>query len=189
MVDNIVEFDADIAVNEPPHEDYFNMMHALKNAELNRENTFLTRTPNKPYKYADLQSVLRVKETMEEHNFIFEMWFSYEEPHAIGVPPTQIINFQLIHKTFGPYGRASKIHLDNDKIKGQNYWQGLGSSITYLRRYIIGTCLAIGVEEDPDGEGTTGTSSEDPVNEPQIDSSTPKPSARGKPPTAPDFEV
>ena len=40
MVDNIVEFDADIVVNEPPHEDYFNMMHALKNAELNRENTF-----------------------------------------------------------------------------------------------------------------------------------------------------
>lgn len=182
MVDNIVEFDADIGVNEPPHEDYFNMMHALKNAELNRENTFLTRTPNKPYKYADLQSVLRVKETMEEHNFIFEMWFSYEEPHAIGVNPTQIINFQLIHKTFGPYGRASKIHLDNDKIKGQNYWQGLGSSITYLRRYIIGTCLAIGVEEDPDGEGTTGTSSEDPVNEPQIDSSTPNPSV-------PNFEV
>src|SRR5665647_1461668 len=70
----------------------------------------------------------------------------------------------------------SEMDLLNDK----NTMQGLGSAITYARRYAMSTILGIVTEEDDDGNGASGTPASPPKSSPGT--TTPPPAA--KPPTS-----
>lgn len=123
--------------------------------------------PHFKNKYATLESVLNaVKETANANGIIIiQNGGKDSEGH--------FIETRLIHESGEEIG--SRIHLALDK----NNMQGLGSAITYARRYSLAALFAIG-QEDDDGNKASHTHehapkiTHPPLNEkPQVTTSSP----------------
>lgn len=91
------------------------------------------------YKYADLAEVHRaIDEPLHKNGFILYHEFSFANGQTF-------MDTHLIHE----HGAlASTLPLDIHELAKMNFYQAMGSAITYLRRYAIMAMLGIPAEED-----------------------------------------
>ena len=95
------------------------------------------------YNYADLPNIITtINPILAKHNL------GFTQPIKDGVITTIVF-----HTDSGESLESSRTIPEGVELKGQNYFQVLGSSITYLRRYALGSILGIVTDEDNDAQG------------------------------------
>jgi hypothetical protein len=127
-----------------------NISKALLEAQKKIENaTKDGKNPHFKSKYATLESVLDAVKTIANECGVVIV--QGNESDQFG----QYVGTKLIH---GESGECieSKVYLVLDK----NNMQGLGSAITYARRYGLAAMFAIGQDDDDGNEASKGTSTQ-----------------------------
>lgn len=115
----------------------------IKNAEKDGANAFLKKeSTGKAHKYATLESVLDAVKTVANENGIAIVQTCGKDSEG------HFVDTILLHESGEQV--QSKVYLVLDR----NNMQGLGSAITYGRRYSLAALFAIG-QEDDDGNSAS----------------------------------
>lgn len=123
----------------------------IKNAEKDAANAFLKKEgTGKAHKYATIESVLdAVKSVANDHGIaIVQTCGKDSEGH--------FVDTILMHESGEQV--QSKVYLVLDR----NNMQGLGSAITYGRRYSLAALFAIGQEDDDGNSASKNSNSSEP---------------------------
>jgi len=106
----------------------------------------ITKNTNNPFynsKYADLETIIDATSKALCDNWLMITQHTITEGDSVGVETV------LIHK--GGYSITSKLLLKPTK----NDPQGVGSAITYARRYCLSAILGVASEDDDDGNSAS----------------------------------
>jgi len=98
------------------------------------------------YKYVRLDKIHEVVYPILSKHGLFLDQNLFSEPGIFTIVTT------VTHLETGQ-DKTSTMNVAVEKMKGMNDYQSMGSGITYMRRYAIGTLLNLVTEEDTDAQG------------------------------------